>query len=79
MVDNLLRLEEGVIMYDATIGQRAVIIAPVMFVVADNPMASELCNHLGSTARKFCRFCLVNFTLVEYAPHSMYYSFLLSL
>ena len=50
LVNNLLKLEEGVPMYDAAIGQTAIIIAPVMFIIADNPMASELCNHLGSTA-----------------------------
>lgn len=59
IVDNLLKLEEGLPMYDALLGQQVLVVAPVMFIIADNPMASELCNHLGSAATKYCRICMV--------------------
>ena len=59
IVENLLQLEKGVQMYDAVLQQNVLVIAPVMLVMADNPMASDLCNHQGSSAKKFCRFCLV--------------------
>ena len=59
-------------MYDALLQQQVLVVAPVMLIIADNPMSSELCNHQGNTARKFCRICLVlnwtfHFFLVCYA------------
>ncbi|CAB3984659.1 Hypothetical predicted protein [Paramuricea clavata] len=30
---------------------------PILCVSCDNPKASEICHHLGSTARHFCRDC----------------------
>lgn len=62
LVTDLSDLEDGIVMYDALLGQEALVIAPVLFIIADNPMSSELCNHLGSTANKFCRICLVCIT-----------------
>lgn len=60
IVKNLLKLEKGVPMYDAHSQERVLVIAPLLLIIADNPMASELCNHQGSTAKKFCRLCKVN-------------------
>ena len=34
--------------------------APVLCVLADNARASELINHMGSSARQFCRMCNVH-------------------
>ena len=34
--------------------------APLLFCICNNPRASELLNHRGSTARKYCRMCLVS-------------------
>ena len=34
--------------------------APLMSVICDNPRASELVNHLGSSANKYCRICEVS-------------------
>ncbi len=51
---------EGIEVYDALIKERALIIAPLMCILADNPRASELLNHLGGAARKYCRMCMVN-------------------
>lgn len=61
LVDNLLELEQGVVLYDALLGKEVLIRVPVMLVIADNPMASEICNHQGSTAIRFCRMCLVSY------------------
>ena len=49
--------QEGLITYDAHLKQEVLIVAPVICLLADNPRASELTNHLGSSARKYCRIC----------------------
>ena len=36
------------------------VIAPLMCIICDNPRASELLNHLGSSALKYCRVCMVS-------------------
>ena len=59
IVENLLKLENGVCMFDALSGKKVLVLAPVIFIMADNPMCSDLCNHQGSTANKFCRVCMV--------------------
>ncbi len=59
IVNNLLELEKGLRMYDAVLGQMVLVVAPVLLIIADNPMASELCSHQGSSANKYCRMCLV--------------------
>ena len=63
-VDNLLKLESGVRMFDVVSGKSVFVFAPVMFLTGDNPMTSDLCNHQGSTANKYCRICMVNETYV---------------
>ena len=60
VADSLAKLEQGVPMYDAYLKQQVLVIAPVLLIIADNPMASELCNHQGSTATRYCRLCLVS-------------------
>ena len=37
----------------------ALVIAPFVLIICDNPRASELLGHLGSTALKYCRICMV--------------------
>ena len=59
IVDSLLKLQEGVVMYDASLDRDVFVTAPVLMIIGDNPMCSELCNHQGNSARKFCRMCLV--------------------
>ena len=59
LVDDLQKLEEGILMFDASVNESVLVIAPVMLLIADNPMSSDLCNHQGSTARRFCRMCKV--------------------
>ena len=58
--EDLARLEnEGVEMYDAQSQEKVLVVAPLMLIICDNPHASELVNHLGSAANKFCRICEV--------------------
>ena len=59
LVEDLLRLENGIQMYDASKGTEVLVFAPVMSILCDNPRASELLNHLGTNATKFCRICMV--------------------
>lgn len=73
-MDSLLKLEEGIVLYDALLKEKVLVVAPVMFIIADNPMASELCNHQGSTARRYCRMCLV-----QNKAHSLKYKILVVL
>lgn len=50
---------DGLEAYDALTKQDVVVLAPLMCILADNPRASELLNHLGGSARKYCRMCMV--------------------
>ena len=61
IVEELISLEStGIIVYDSFYKMEVLVFSPVICVICDNPRASELCNHLGSTAKKFCRSCLVS-------------------
>ena len=59
LVNDLLLLEEGINMFDASLQREILLIAPVICCLCDNVRASELINHLGSKAKKLCRFCMV--------------------
>lgn len=60
IVEDLLVLEnEGVFMYDASYEEDVLVVAPVLCAIADNPRASDLLNHAGTSARMFCRMCMV--------------------
>ena len=50
--EELLNLERGVVMHDASIDKDALVVAPVLLVKSDNPRASELLGHKGSIACK---------------------------
>ena len=47
-------------MYDAKSSERVLVVAPLMIVICDNPRASEVVNHLGSSANRYCRVCEVS-------------------
>lgn len=64
IVDDLLVLEKGVRMYDALLKKEVLVISPVLCILCDNVRASELLNHLGSTAKKLCRKCMVSTVLM---------------
>ncbi len=60
IVTELLILEEkGIEGYDAFLEMEVHVFAPLMCIVADNPRSSELLNHLGGSARKYCRMCIL--------------------
>ena len=60
MVEELNALEtHGMIAYDAFLSCEALIIAPVLCVICDNPRASEITNTLGAGSIMFCRMCMV--------------------
>lgn len=59
LVEELLKLEEGIIVYDCVWQWVVVVLSPVMAILCDNARASELLNHLGARAIKFCRKCMV--------------------
>lgn len=60
VVEELKVLEEvGIEAYDAGLQTDVLLVAPVLCVICDNPRQSEIMNHLGSTAKRFCRMCMV--------------------
>ncbi len=59
IVSDLVRLEEGVPLYDVYLQKEVLVIAPILAVLADNPRHAELLNHAGGAANKYCRMCLV--------------------
>ena len=59
-IGDLVKLEtEGIAVYDAHLQCEVLLIAPVMAILGDNPRASEVVCHMGSSANKFCRMCMV--------------------
>ena len=62
-----MKLEtEGI---DAHIQCEVLLVAPVMAVLGDNPRASEVVSHMGSSANKFCRMCGVRCVCVCVCMH----------
>ena len=51
---------EGLVTYHAQLQRDVHIVAPIIALISDNPRASELLNHNGSSARRFCRMCMVS-------------------
>ena len=60
IVDDLKQLEKGIAMYDSFLQKEVLVIAPVLCMLADNVRASELNNHMGHSANKYCRVCQVS-------------------
>ena len=63
IVDDLHTLEKGIRVYDSFLKTDIFVIAPVICLLCDNARASELLNHLGSTAVRLCRICTVNLNI----------------
>ena len=51
----------GVDAYDAALQETVLVVAPVMCAICDNPRHSEIMNHLGPSAIKYCRICMVRY------------------
>lgn len=61
LAQQLCELEiNGVEVFDVVLNQPVLVVSPLMCILADNPRASELLNHLGSSARRFCRMCMAS-------------------
>ncbi|KAL5506048.1 hypothetical protein EMCRGX_G007614 [Ephydatia muelleri] len=65
IAQQLILLEtEGVVVYDSLYDEDVLVVVPLLCIVCDNPMASQLCNHLvGGTALMFCRICMAKRTV----------------
>ena len=72
IVEDLLMLEEGMIIYDSFMKTDAYVIAPVICFLCDNVRASEIANHKGSSAYKFCRMCMVSTDYNSKSPYAYY-------
>ena len=45
---------------DAYLKKDVLLLAPTMAILSDNPRHSELLNHAGGSANKYCRMCMVS-------------------
>ena len=60
-VQELKLLEDGIVAYDAAMQcDVPLIVSPVLCFLCNNPRAAQICSHLGSSTRKFCRICNVS-------------------
>ena len=59
-VQELKLLEDGIVAYNAAMQCDVLIVRPVLCLLCDNPRAAQICSHLGSSTRKFCRICNVS-------------------
>ena len=66
IVKDLRQLERGAVMYDAHLKQEVFVVAPVISFICDNVRASELVNHMGHNANKFCRICQVKWIAMKH-------------
>ena len=65
LVEQLISLEiEGVEVFDSYLQQNVLVVAPLLLLMADNPRAAELVNHMGSTSKIFCRICKVHTNII---------------
>ena len=63
IISDLLKLQEGVEMFDAFLEKDVLVLAPVIACLCDNPRASELAGHLRGNPNAFCRQFLVSLLL----------------
>ena len=64
IVDDILTLEQCICTYDSYLKTDVFVVAPVICLLCDNARASELLNHLGSTALYLCRMCDVSCVII---------------
>ena len=60
IVEELLLLQDGMVMFDTLWNQEVLVLAPVLACLCDNPRASEIVGHLRGNPNSFCRQCLVS-------------------
>lgn len=73
IVPELISLSEGIEAYDAWQEKQVLVMSPLMCILADNPRASELLNHLGGSARRYCRMCMVSVMVSSVSGTYQYY------
>ena len=57
LVEDLMKLERGVLMYSTIDQEEVIVVAPLLWIEADSPCHSELCGLLGLTTLYPCRKC----------------------
>jgi len=63
LAPELLQLEtEGVVTFDSFLNVEVLVVSPLLCIIGDNPRSSEVLNHLGASARRYCRMCMVGIT-----------------
>ena len=55
----LKQAEDWIECFDVSLQTTMLLQAPLILLLGDNPRHSELLNHMGSSAKKFCRMCMV--------------------
>lgn len=60
IVQQLQMAEEGFESYDYFLDRTVYVTVPILVVTADNVRHSELLNHMGSKANKFCQMCMTD-------------------
>ena len=70
IVADLIKLQEGMFMYDAYLDEEVLVIAPLFAFIADNPMASTLVNHPTGQPNKFCHICDVSLVQIHNILHN---------
>ncbi|KAL0095477.1 hypothetical protein F4703DRAFT_1912611 [Phycomyces blakesleeanus] len=63
--DSYLMLEKGIEMYSEDHSEVVLVIAPLLLFMGDNPRQSQLAMHKGTSAKKFCRKCLIPSPRIE--------------
>ena len=57
VAQQLKQLElDGIMVYDSYCKETVLVIAPLLCIICDNPRATQLLNHFGGSAKKFCQF-----------------------
>ena len=82
IVADLKCLEEGIPAYDAYLQREIVLVAPVIAFLCDNRRHSELLNHVGGRANKYCRMCMVcviHYGTCTFSTIASYYTIKMSL
>jgi hypothetical protein len=57
LTEDMLALEKGIPMYCSNANETVLMVAPVMFICADNPAHSDICGLLQQTTLYFCKKC----------------------
>ena len=60
LVDQLKILEDGIIVYDAYLCCKVIVVAPIICILCENPMGAMICSHLGANTHLFYQICTVS-------------------